>query len=130
MSQDLFKNLGVNVAQLVNTNIGPSLLPMVITMRTFGDRDQQNPAGGRTSAEITRTARGFIGRLSTYEIANRSRAREGDVRLEVLGDSIQGGVPPDENDFITVEGKRYQILELMRRDPASAKYTYLARGNG
>ena len=125
MSRDLFKNLGVDIAKLVNDNLGASVLPATLRKVTQGARDPINPAGGRQPTTADFTCRGFIDSQDNETFPD-TLASDGTRIVVLLGASIQDAEVPETEDRILIESTEYNIIEI-DRDPASATYTCLVR---
>lgn len=125
MSSDLFKNLGINIPNLVNSNLGASLLPATLRKVTQGTRDASDPTAGRQPTTTDYSCRGFID-SQDRENFNGTLVDDGTRTVVILGASIASGQVPSTADRIIIEGTEYTI-EALDRDPASAAYTLIVR---
>ena len=121
MSQDLFKNLGVNIARILNENLGPSVLPATLLVRTVGTPSATQLTGRPTTSEQSVPCRGFLDsfdseRFGSTEISQGSRV------AALLGDSLPSSVVPKNEDRVIIEGETLVLTGKIVRDPASALY--------
>jgi len=125
MSRDLFKNFGIDIAKIVNDELGPSLLPATLRKVTQGVRDPLNPTAGRQPTTQDYTCKGFIDSQENNNFSD-TLAMDGTKIIVLLGASIQSAQVPETEDRVLIEGTEYNIVEI-DRDPASATYTLLVR---
>ena len=122
---DLFANLGINIANLIDQNLSVSLLPTTLTVVTPGTRgasliDGTNP----TTQDIQ--GRGFIDDYGDNDI-DGTLIQAGDRRVLIITNSFPGQPTPKNGDRITIENATYNIVAV-KRDPAAATYTCQVRG--
>jgi hypothetical protein len=119
----LFENLGVDIAQLINDELGPSLLPATLTVTTPGTRTSNNLAAGTNPTSVAYSARGFVAELDKTRPAGTTVQVTGRT-VVLLGKSISGGtVAPKAGDLITIEGVQGKVVGVPERDPAAATWS-------
>lgn len=122
MSQDLFKSFGINIAKLVNDNLGGAVLTVTLTKKTVGDRTSGNLSGGRSISTTDYSCKGFVDVFEDSQI-DGTTVKRGDRKVVILGASLPSGIAPEPDDTITIEGETLEVVgDGVRRDPASATY--------
>lgn len=127
MSQDLFKNLGVNIAKELQNALGASVLPCILRARTVGTPDPTDLTAGATISEKAHNCRGFLDSYDSRRFGETTIA-QGTRVVVILGASLPTGVVPNPEDRVTIEGSTYVLTGPVVRDPASATYTCEIRG--
>lgn len=125
MSQDLFKNLGINIAKIVNDNLGASVLDATLRKVTQTSRSAGNLTAGRQPTTADYTCKGFIDSQENQPFPD-TLAKDGMKIIVLLGDSIESDQVPTTQDRVIIESTEYNIVEV-DRDPASATYTLMVR---
>ena len=115
---------GVDIAGIVDKAISSGLLPATLHHTTPGTRTPGDPTAGVNSTELPYACRGIADDYSDHSI-DGTIILVGDRKILLIGNSIAGGIVPQQNDGITIEGVRYTIINI-KRDPAAA--TYLCQG--
>lgn len=127
MGTSLFRAIGVDIAAELNGALNASFLPAVLTKRTHGARTPGANTAGRAVTETDYACKGIVDGYSHREI-DGERIKAGDMEILLLGNSIAGGVTPEPDDDVTIEGVKYRITGPVRRDPAGATFTCNGRG--
>lgn len=125
MSGDLFADLGLNIPDLVNENLGGSLLDATLRKVSQGARDPSDPTAGRSPTTSDYAAKGFIDSQDRRKF-DGTLVDDGTKTVVLLGASIEGSQVPTPSDRIIIEGTEYNIVNV-DRDPASATYTLTVR---
>lgn len=112
---------GVDIAGIIDKAMSQGLLPATLTKVTLGARTDGSLTSGKAKTETNYTCRGFIDEYTDKQM-DGTIIKSGDRKIVLIGDSIQGGAVPDVDDFITIEGRRFQIVGPVKRDPAKAAY--------
>lgn len=121
------KFLGVDIAGLVNKNLGRRLGTVSLRHYTPGTRSATDPTAGNAPRASTHQARGFFDDYRDREI-DGTNVQRGDRRVVLIGDSISPRVTPAPGDEITLDGETSRIVEGgVRSDPAKATYTCQTR---
>ena len=119
---DLF---GIDIAKLVADNIGPGVLPAVLTKVTPGTRTAGSLTAGTNSTSVDHDCRGFIDDYDASQI-DGTLIKMDDHKVTIIGGTLPAGVIPVQNDHVFIEGTTYEIIRV-KRDPAAATYTCQAR---
>lgn len=115
---DLF---GLDIAGMINDYMGEGLLPLTLT-KVVKSLDSGSTTMTTTST-TSYSGRGFIEAFKDIELLARDNTvQASDRRVVVLGASLPGGVVPNKGDQITIEGKTYYLVDILKRDPAAATY--------
>lgn len=122
MSQDLFKNLGVNIAKEVQAALGASLLPATLISRTVAEPSATNLTGAPQVSESSNSCRAFLDTYDSRRFGETTIA-QGTRVVVILGASLPTGVVPKPEDRVTIEGDTFVLTGPVVRDPASATYT-------
>ena len=125
------KIAGIDVSGIIKKEIGDNVLQdpahsVILHKITPGTRTG-NLTGGTNPTTADKTCKGFIDVQRRDKIGG-TLVEAGNVIIILIGDSIQDGAVPTVSDEVTVEGKRYDILNL-DRDPAAATYTLLCNAD-
>lgn len=120
---------GVDVSGIVAKEIGDKMLTApehdaVLKHFTIGTRTG-NLTGGTNPTDTDHTCKGFIDSQERKSFKG-TLVTDGDVFIELIGDSINPAVVPVIKDKITIEGATYRIKKL-GRDPAAATYTCMCK---
>lgn len=131
MGNGLFAVDGVDVAALVAEHLGPRMLPVVLYKPgAVVARDPLHPTRAPSTGDPTpHKCRGMIQDFSQASIDGQLII-VGDRKVTILADTIQGGVEPGggpAQDQIEIEGRRYNVVRVLARDPAGATYTLQVR---
>ena len=123
MGNNLF---GANISGIINSVIGPSVLPATLIKITPSSRNPSDPTAGVQPTETQHSCRGFIDDYadSVYRL---SIIEQGDRKITLIGDSIAGDAIPKANDKIIIEGGTY-LVKRVNRDPDAATYECQSRG--
>lgn len=124
----IFENLGIDIAGIVNDEIGPSMLAATLTVVTPGTRTVGDLAAGTNPTETTYACRGFVQKVET--VRDAGGLVETTIRTVcLLGRSISsGGVVPKAGDKVTIESVEGRIVGVPDRDPAKAVYVCRVSG--
>ncbi len=118
------KLFGVDIAKLVNQNIGSGILDATFTRVVAGTRTAGNLTGGTKPTETDFACKGFIGEQDKEKLGG-TLVDAGDIVIVLVGDSIDSGnTAPTVKDKVTIEGTTYRVRAL-ERDPAKALYNLL-----
>lgn len=119
---------GQNIAKIINDSIAAAggVLDATLIVVTEGQRQAGNLTGGVRATETRRACKGFIDSYAENRI-DGTIIKQGDRRVTLLGNSIQGGAVPSKDDKIEIEGEVLQIVSIPNRDPAAATYTCQCR---
>ena len=123
------KLAGINVSGIVAKEIGDKVLTdaahsAVLTVFTAGTRTG-NLTGGTNPTSTTHTCRGFID-TQDRESVGGTLVDDGEVLINLVGDSISPAAVPKGEDQITIESATYRIKKI-DRDPAAAPYTCVCK---
>lgn len=118
---------GIDIAGIVNAELGPGLLPATLQVVTPGSRDPLNVTSGTNPTVVEYSCRGVLEDYDDRQIDGELILR-GDRKVLLLGKSIGGGaVEPKPGDQVTIEGRTFSVIGVTR-DPAAATYTLQVRG--
>lgn len=120
------KLFGVDMAQIINTNMGPGLLPVTLVKQTKAYSADGTDIS--VAASMSFVGRGFIESYSDEEQSKNSLIEVGDRKITILGASLPPGIVPKKGDHVIVEDGTWYLVEIPKRDPAAA--TYLCHGRG
>lgn len=121
------KLFGVDIAGLINQEVGPGVLDLTLIKVTPGTRTGGQLTGGTNPTTASTAGKGFIDDYQDRQI-DETVIRRGDRRVLIVGNSLSGGsVIPAAGDQVTIEGATYEIVNVAR-DPAAATYTCQVRG--
>lgn len=120
------KLFGIDIAGIINQNMGKGLLSVQLTKSTAGTRTSGQLNEGTNPTTLTYSGRGFISDYKDTEMANTS-IRTSDKKIAILGASLPNGIIPIPGDSILVEGNSYNVVNV-KRDPAAAIYICQSRG--
>ena len=123
------KLLGVDIPKLLNQNLGKLLYDGVLTRRTPGTRDPNDPTAGTNPTTATFTFKGFAGDYRQL-MRKGPLLRNADGAILIVAESgTMKGVEPKPNDKITLTGdpqlgsRVATIVDKgVSRDPASATW--------
>lgn len=120
------KLFGIDIAKLINDNVGSGLLDATLIVWTAGTRSSSQPTSGTTPTSVSHGCKGFVDSQATKNLKGTSAA-DGTKVIVLIGDSINNGnMVPGLKDNVTIEGATYSI-EKIDRDPAAATYSLQAR---
>lgn len=114
MGNNLF---GVNISNILATNLGATALTITLTKVTPGTRGA-NPTGGTNPTTSDYIGKGFILDYKLRELQD-SIIQTGDRKVILYGDTFT--VTPEIGDKVTAEGKQYTIMKIWR-GPDAATY--------
>lgn len=120
---------GVDISGIINDVFEGQLLEVTITKRIRGERDLANLTAGRPVTDQTFTCNGFWEDYTGQPPAGIA-VELGDRKAILIGDSIPAGAIPVRDTAITIEGQTLYVVQLQKRDPAAAVYTYQCRDRG
>ncbi len=109
---------GVDIAEEIADAFEGDLLPAVLSSKTYGERDPNNPTGGIPSTSTDYPTEGIVTGYAERFI-DGTTIREGDRRVTLLGKPLP--VEPSQGDRVTIESLSYDILSV-NRDAAAATY--------
>ncbi|QNN99839.1 hypothetical protein P67b_00080 [Ruegeria phage Tedan] len=114
---------GLNIAQIVDESIQAAggVLTGQLIKPTSGTRTPGNLTGGTNPTDTTYSFRGFTDNQTSGR-QNGSLVRVSGETVSILGNSLPAGIEPEAGDEIVIEGRRYEALEVVERDPAAALY--------
>lgn len=118
---------GVDISGIINREVGPGVNAATLIKVTPGTRTPGNLTGGTNSTEVNRSARGFLDSLRKKHIEN-TLTEDGDVLINLVGDSIEASAVPRPGDKITIRGNTYNVI-VADVDPADALYECVCRSN-
>lgn len=116
---------GIDISGLVNKNIGPGVNAATLTKVTPGERLPGALTAGTRPTSADYACRAFVDPISRDQV-DGTLVRDGDARVQIVGDSVAGGQVPQVGDKVTVLSKTYQIVAV-EVDPALALYTCQGR---
>jgi len=118
---------GKDIAGQIASKLGSLLLPATLSKKTYGSRSSGS-TGGLTPAVTNYPCRGFVDEYNAKErefTVVETNAR----KVTLLGNTIAGGtVTPETGDTITIEGRTFEIVGPIMRDPDAATYECGCRG--
>lgn len=117
-TSDLFANLGVDIAAIINAEMGPMMPDAVLTKRTPGTRGADVTAGNNETS-VDYPCKGMRAGQTTRMDGSLIRKKVPTVTL--LGDSLPPGIVPEPGDQVTIEGATYFITSVVA-DEAQATY--------
>ena len=125
------KLFGLDIAGIVNRELANAggVLDGELTKVAPGTRTSGSLTGGTNPAETTHDFKGFMGRVSESRFTGQLQVVDGDV-MSILGASLPSGVEPEVNDRATLEGKEWELVKLLTRDPAAALYEFMVESSG
>lgn len=119
------KLFGVDISGIINKNIGPGVNECTLIKVTKGTRTAGNLTGGTNPTTTQHSARGFIDKLDRNRIEG-TLVEEADSQVNLVGDSIAGGVRPSPGDRILIRGTTYNVLSV-DVDPADALFECICK---
>jgi hypothetical protein len=123
------KIANINVSKIIKREIGDNTLKdpahVVVLISFTGGARTGNNTGGKNRTSTNHTAKGFIDSTDIKSVKG-TLVEDGDVIIQLVGDSIQNSAVPKVQDRITIEDATYRIKSL-DRDPAAAMYTCLCK---
>lgn len=121
------KLFGIDIAGIINQEIGPGVLDLTLIKVTSGTRTGGQLSAGTNPTTANTAGKGFIEDYSERQI-DGTTVKRGDRRVVIIGNSLSSGsVIPAVGDQVTIEGATYEVVNIMR-DPAAATYTCQVRG--
>lgn len=117
---------GLDIAKIVNDAIksGGGVRFGTLIHFTVGTRSPDNLSGGTNPITTTHIISGFVEQKEIKRSGQVGATVESVV--SILGDSINPQVIPRVNDVVEMDGERYNLIELLARDPAAALYEFKA----
>ena len=101
------------------------LRPGVLTKRTGGERDPDNPTRRLPATPTEHAYQGFEEKRSIRRAD--SLIVETISVLSILGGSITPAAVPEVNDNAELDGEQFELIRLILRDPAAALYEFEVR---
>ncbi|MFL6864123.1 MAG: hypothetical protein ACJ8DZ_14100 [Allosphingosinicella sp.] len=122
---------GIDIAGIVADSLGGGLPDVTITRETPGARDSSNLTGGPSRGKpLTFGCKGFWEDFNGTPPAG-IQLEANDRKAILIGNTIPAGGAPLRNDAITVHEEvgdsTLYVVQLLKRDPAAATFTYLCR---
>lgn len=121
----LFSNLGIDIAELVNQNISPSMIPATLIKVESAGIGPDPGVGGNT--ETLHIGKGMIEDYKEDAI-NGTSIQLGDKKVLLIANSFVSKPVPEGGDKITIENKTWSLVRVIERDPAGATYLCQVRG--
>jgi len=121
------KLFGVNLAKVINKEMGKGLLPGVLVKVEASTRTTGSLTAGTNPVDKKRKFRGFVEDYDVRQI-DGTVVETGDRKVVILGGSLPAGVVPTTGDRINIEAFEGLHVMRVRRDPAGATYTCQVRG--
>lgn len=117
---------GLDIAKIINDSITAAggVLGGILTHYSPGTRTVGDLAAGLNPTSTVHLFRGF------FEL--KEVRRKGQINTQVapvvtlLGASITPSTVPAVNDVVTIDGRTLRLVELLRADPASAVFEFMA----
>lgn len=118
---------GLDIAGILATSIASAgnLRSGTLSKLVRGQRDPSNLTAEVTSTESTFTFQGFL--ESGQRRVSGSRTTVSGDFISILGASVTPTATPAVNDDVTIDGERFELIELIERDPAAALYVFRVR---
>lgn len=115
---------GLNIAKIIDDAIvgAGGVLTGTFHKRDSGTRTPGQLTGGNNPTYTDHSVRGFIEIKTNVAMDGTLVEQEGE-RITLLGNSMS--VVPEQGDEVTMEGTRYKVTKVFKRDPASATYELL-----
>ncbi len=120
------KLFGIDIAALVNKELAGAggVLDGKLTKTAPSSRTSGSLTGGTNPKETTHDFKGFMEKVSESRFAGQLQTVDGEV-MSILGASLPTGIEPEVNDKATLEGKEYELVKLLSRDPAAALFQFM-----
>ena len=120
---------GLDIAKIIDDGLAAAggVLTGTLTKTAPGTRTPGSLTDGTNPVETTHSFRGFFENRSESRFPGQLQTTGGEV-LSILGASLPAGVEPEVNDKATLEGAEYELVKLVRRDPAAALYEFKVEG--
>lgn len=120
---------GLDIAGIVNQSIAAAGGVLAATLiKVFpGTRTPGSLALGTNATTASYAARGFFTTLE-QQFIDGDLVKRTDRAVVLLGASIPGRVVPVAGDRVRMEGRAWQVIAVLDRDPAAATYTLAVRG--
>lgn len=115
---------GVDIAGIIGQVIGPLVLPATLRKMILGTRSG-DLTDGTQPTHVDYAARGFIEDYKDKDI-DGTLIRTTDRKITLLGATIASSAVPEPQDTVTIEGKTFYIIKVLR-DPAAATYNCQVR---
>ena len=94
---------GVDIAGQIDRAMSSGLPRISLIQVTPGGRDPNDPTAQLPSTDTTHAARGFVDQYDD-SLIDGTTIRRTDRILTIIGDSIEGGIVPQEGFEIIAEG--------------------------
>jgi hypothetical protein len=117
-----------DIAGKIHNALASKVLPATLTRPVPGARDANALAGG-PAVGATSTAwpcKGFCAEYNSREF-DGTKVRFGDRKIILLGKSLPDDIDPQPGDKVIIEGKVWEIVNRVERDPAGATFTCQGR---
>lgn len=118
---------GVNISKLINDNIGTGVNDATLTKVAPGTATPGQLTGGTNPTEMDYACKGFVDPIDRNRLAG-TLVVDGDVTVNIVGDSIASAQVPEPGDKVTILSKEYEIISV-EVDPALALYVCVGRAN-
>lgn len=122
MTQKLF---GLDVAKLVADNVAAAggVRTVSLQKRTPGTRTGGSLTGGTNPTGAALPCRGFV-EIKEKRVEGTLVGQPMAV-VSILGATVSGGsVAPEVSDVATVDGVAYELVRMLKVDPAGALYQF------
>ena len=115
---------GVDIAQEIANAFSGQLVEGILHKRTPGTRTAGQLTAGTNPSNSDHT---FDGVATVKEVRRAGQVgSDMSVVITIIGKSVRPFVVPEVNDRVTMESITYTLSELVKRDPASAAYVFIA----
>ncbi len=121
------KLFGVDISGLINKNIGPGVNSATLIKVAAGTRTAGSLTSGVQPTTKSYNCKGFIDSLDKNRM-EETLVQDGDVLVNLIGDSIASSQVPTPGDRITILSNTYNIVAV-DPDPAKALYQCVCRSN-
>lgn len=120
------KLFGIDIAGIVHANVSPGLLKATLIREVSTNHETRaNAAPTKTYPEYP--CRGIVTTFSMKDRKDNAEILATDAKIMIIGDSLRGGIEPEAEDSVRIEGKTYKVLQIIDRDPAKATFTLWGR---
>lgn len=116
------KLFGVDIAKLIETNVGPGLLPATVTRQVKGTRGASLTAAIPVTTQ-TFTCRGVWDDYTYSRFSADNEIISGDKKALLIGLKTV----PRKEDVITIAGVSLVVVRIDSADPAGATYQVQCR---
>ncbi len=115
------KLFGIDMAKEIATAFKGELVAGTLTKNVPGTRTAGMLTGGTNPTTTVHAFEGFIEIETDARIADTLATQVGEI-VAILGASISPAEVPTSGDKVNIEGRDFEIIKIIERDPAAALF--------